>query len=421
MAPSPHPLPRNTHKVKDTSLAGERGQHFAAADFSDAHPNPVIPPKSLCRIPSPVVRSQERWLPHGQFPLQEPLTRRENPDNPGSPMNFQTDNPLIFGFSIGSLWGARVRVSPFFLLLLLWLGGALGWKVGLLAFAVLTVVILLHEFCHVFAARLTGGDADEVILWPLGGLALCRRAPTFQSEFWTPAAGPLFHLVVCLLLLAGVYHRPDFWTDVLHPLYFPRINLDGGAFLQELAVLTFALNWKLLLLNLLPMLPLDGASMWHAVARNRWEPIVAKSALLIVSTVTHLVLAFVALNIDSSPGINLLLLTYMLLPITILEWIRLQAANLIGVEMEDSENYETFDEDEEGQPRRTRSPGLIERWNMERERKRQEKEELERIETEAQLDALLEKVHQSGIDSLSESEKRFLKKASARYRGQNRP
>ena len=161
--------------------------------------------------------------------------------------------------------------------------------------------------------------------------------------------------------------------------------------------------------------------MWHAVARHRWEPIVAKSAMLIVSTVTHIVIAVVALNIDSSLGIGLLFLSYMLLPITSLEWIRLQAANLIGVEMEDSENYETFDEDEEGQPRRTRSPGLIERWNMERERKRQEREEQERIETETQLDTLLEKVHQTGMDSLSESEKRFLKKASARYRGQNRP
>lgn len=336
-------------------------------------------------------------------------------------MNFQTDSPLIFGFPIGTLWGARVRVSPFFLLLLLWLVGLLGWKVGLLAFAVLTVVILLHEYGHVFAARLTGGDADEVILWPLGGLALCRRAPTFQSEFWTPAAGPLFHLAVCVLLLVGVWDRPDFWSAVVHPLSFPPIDLKQGQFFQELVLLTFALNWKLLLLNLLPMLPLDGASMWHAVARHRWEPIVAKTAMLVVSTLTHVILACVAMYIDSSRGIGLLLLTYMLLPITILEWIRLQAANLIGVEMEGSENYESFDDDEDGQPRRTRSPGLLERWKMERERKRQEKEDRERIETEAQLDALLEKVHQSGIDSLSESEKRFLKKASARYRGQNRP
>lgn len=341
-----------------------------------------------------------------------------NPGNQGPLMNFQTDSPLIFGFPIGTLWGARVRVSPLYLLLLPWLARLLGWQVGLLAFVVLTVVILLHEFCHVFAARLTGGDADEVIIWPLGGLALCRRAQTFQSEFLTPAAGPLFHLAVCVLLLPGVYSTN--FAEAIHPLRLPTIHLEGG-FLQGLVLLTFALNWKLLLLNLLPMLPLDGASMWHAVARHRWEPIVAKSAMLIASTLTHLVIAIVALNIDSSLGIGLLFLTYMLLPITILEWIRLQAANLIGIEMEDPENYEPFGDDEAGPARRTRSPGLLERWKLDRERKRQEREEQERIETETQLDSLLEKVHQTGMDSLSESEKRFLKKASARYRGQNRP
>ncbi len=334
-------------------------------------------------------------------------------------MNFQTDSPLIFGFPVGTLWGARVRVSPFFLLILLWLAGPLGWKVGLLAFAIFTITTLLHEYGHVFAARLTGGDADEVILWPLGGLALCRRAPTFQSEFLTPAAGPLVDLAICVLLLPWIIPSDQFWT-LVHPIYFPRIDLSQG-FVQSVVMLTFALNWKLLLLNLLPMLPLDGASMWHAIARHRWEPIVAKTAMLVVSTITHVILACVAMNIDSSIGIGLLLLTYILLPITILEWIRLQAANLIGVEMEDSENYDSFDDDENGQPRRTRTPGLFERWKLERERKRQEKEELERVETEARLDALLEKVHQTGIDSLTEAEKRFLKKASARYRGQNRP
>ena len=334
-------------------------------------------------------------------------------------MNFQTDSPLIFGFPIGTLWGARVRVSPLYALLLLWLVGPLGWKVGLLAFAVLTVAILLHEYCHVFAARLTGGDADEVIIWPLGGLALCRRAPTFQSEFLTPAAGPLFHLGVCFVLLKWVYMGPH-WEDATHPLLFPTIHLDQG-FMSGLCVLAFALNWKLFLLNLLPMLPLDGASMWHAVARYRWEPIVAKSAMLIVSTLTHLILAFVALNIDSSLGLVLLFLSYMLLPITIIEWIRLQAANLIGYEVDESENYEQFGEDEDRPPRRTRNPGLLERWNLERERKRAERDTLERIEAEAKLDALLEKVHLTGIDSLSEAEKRFLKQASARYRGQSRP
>ena len=337
-------------------------------------------------------------------------------------MQFETDNPLIFGYTIGTLWGARVRVSPLYLLVLLWFVGPLGWKVGLLAFAILTPLILLHEFAHVFAARLTGGDSDEVIIWPLGGLALCRRAPTFQSEFLTPAAGPLLHLAFCAVMFSWVYSLPQIeFEQLLHPIYFPEFQFSKG-WLHAVLLMTFTLNYKLLLLNLLPMLPLDGSSMCHALARHRWEPIIAKTAMLIVSTVVHMLLMMIAMNLkDTAVGINVLFMSWMLLPVTIVEWIRLQAANLIGGDLEESENYDQYGEDEEGQPKRTRSPGLLERWKLERERKRAEREAQERILVEAQLDALLEKVHLSGIDSLSDSEKKFLKQASARYRGQSRP
>jgi stage IV sporulation protein FB len=335
-------------------------------------------------------------------------------------MNFLTDSPLFFGFPIATLWGARVRVSPFYALLLLWLIGQFGAGVGALAFVVLTVSTLLHEYGHVFAARLTGGDADDVILWPLGGLALCRRAPTFQSEFLTATAGPLVNLALSILTFSWVYSTEDLWT-ALNPLDFPELHLEQQGVLHVLLMLTFAINWKLMLLNLVPMLPLDGSNMLLAVARRRWEPIVSRTAMLIASTISHIIIAAVALNIDSSRGVRLLFLSYMLLPVTIVEWIRLQAANLIGYEIEDTEHFEPYGEDEEGSSQRPPAPGLLERWKQERERKRAEKEEQERVQAEAQLDALLEKVHQQGIDSLTESEKRFLKQASARYRGQSRP
>ena len=330
-------------------------------------------------------------------------------------MNFPTDSPLIFGFPIATLWGARIRVSPFYFALLLLMVGKFGGAVGVVAFLILSISTLLHEYGHVFAARLTGGDADDVILWPLGGLALCRRAPTFQSEFFTAAAGPLVNLALSILTFSWVYSTTDLWT-ALHPLRIPQIELERGI-LHVLLMLTFTLNWKLFLLNLLPLIPLDGSSMLLAAARRRWEPIVARTSVLIASAAAHVLMAAVALSIDSSLGVALLFLTYALLPVTIVEWVRLQAASLIGFEIEDTENYERYGDDDEENSQRTPAPGLLERWKLERA----EKEEQERIQAEAQLDALLEKVHLRGIDSLTESEKRFLKQASARYRGQSRP
>ena len=32
-------------------------------------------------------------------------------------------------------------------------------------------IILLHEFGHCFGARYVDGDAKEILIWPLGGLA----------------------------------------------------------------------------------------------------------------------------------------------------------------------------------------------------------------------------------------------------------
>lgn len=327
-------------------------------------------------------------------------------------MSSPFSNPLVFGFHVGTLWDTRIRISPLTLFILFWMGQALGWQIGLVAFAVLLLITLCHEFFHVFAARLTGGDSDEVILWPLGGLAMCRTAPTFQSEFLTPAAGPIFHLLACLILVGPLHASTGFtW----HPIYFPDVDLASRP-LEALGLIAFTLNWKLLLLNLLPVFPLDGSGMVLAAARQRWESVVARGVSLIVSAVAHVILATIALNIDATAGRSLLLLCYILLPITILEYIKMQAAAMMGYEVYDSESPLDEDEDE-GHARPPRPVGFFERWRLERERKRQEREEQERITAELQLDLLLDKVHREGMNSLTEAEKRFLKKTSARYRG----
>ena len=50
--------------------------------------------------------------------------------------------------------------------------------------------VLLHEFGHCFAARMTGGDAHEVLLWPLGGLASVDLPARPRAHLLTAGAGP---------------------------------------------------------------------------------------------------------------------------------------------------------------------------------------------------------------------------------------
>src|ERR1041385_1300071 len=38
-------------------------------------------------------------------------------------------------------------------------------------------IVLLHEFGHALACRQTGGHADTIVLWPLGGIAFVQPPP----------------------------------------------------------------------------------------------------------------------------------------------------------------------------------------------------------------------------------------------------
>ena len=39
------------------------------------------------------------------------------------------------------------------------------------------VIVLLHEFGHALACRSVGGQADRIVLWPLGGVAYVSPPP----------------------------------------------------------------------------------------------------------------------------------------------------------------------------------------------------------------------------------------------------
>src|SRR3954462_15787912 len=98
----------------------------------------------------------------------------------------------------------------------------------------LFVIVLLHEFGHCFAARYVDGEADEILMWPLGGLAYCRPPMTPMAHFITTAGGPFLNLAFCfvagLALLLGGFVPP------LNPLrtesvFFPVLtNIQDGKF-----------------------------------------------------------------------------------------------------------------------------------------------------------------------------------------------
>src|SRR5688572_18838997 len=54
----------------------------------------------------------------------------------------------------------------------------------------LFLFVLLHEFGHCFGCRAVGGHADDVLMWPLGGLASCDPPDRPWEHLVTTLCGP---------------------------------------------------------------------------------------------------------------------------------------------------------------------------------------------------------------------------------------
>ena len=73
------------------------------------------------------------------------------------------------------------------------------WNV--LEYLALFLIVLTHEFGHAFACRQVGGIADQIVLWPLGGVAYVNPPPRAGAMLWSIAAGPLVNVVLVPVFL----------------------------------------------------------------------------------------------------------------------------------------------------------------------------------------------------------------------------
>ena len=138
--------------------------------------------------------------------------------------------------------------------------GSLAWNA--LEYLALFVIVLLHECGHSLACRSVGGKADEIVLWPLGGVAYVAPPQRPGATLWSIAAGPLVN-VVLFFLLGGllVLSGSTGWLDVAP---------DVIRFLRAV----WYTNLVLLIFNLLPIYPLDGGQivrslLWFVIGRAR--------------------------------------------------------------------------------------------------------------------------------------------------------
>lgn len=163
---------------------------------------------------------------------------------------------------IGRLFGITIRLHMLFVI---WVGYNVliagdDWTDTLRFYLLLFGVVLCHEFGHCFGARIVGGHADNILLWPLGGLAYAEAPPRPWPQFVTLAAGPLVNFIFALLsgavFLLLVYYENWFGTPA--PAY---LETAWDRWLSTF----FILNVVLFCFNLLPIFPLDGGQLLRTI------------------------------------------------------------------------------------------------------------------------------------------------------------
>ncbi len=134
-----------------------------------------------------------------------------------------------------------------------------AWMV--LEYLSLFAIVLLHEFGHALACRQVGGKAEQIVLWPLGGVAFVSPPPRPGAVLWSIAAGPLVNLLLAPILFGAWY---------LTAAGFLPVGEDAQTYIEIVAII----NAGLFIFNMMPVYPLDGgqilqALLWFWLGRAR--------------------------------------------------------------------------------------------------------------------------------------------------------
>lgn len=144
---------------------------------------------------------------------------------------------------------------------------------GAAEYFALMLFVLMHEFGHSTACRSVGGEADQIVLWPLGGVAYVNPPQRPGATLWSIAAGPLVNVALAPVLFGLLwYARSAGWGERLP---------DAFEFVRSITVI----NLGLLIFNLLPIYPLDGGQILRSVL---WYPL-GRARSLMTATVIGLI------------------------------------------------------------------------------------------------------------------------------------
>ena len=384
--------------------------------------------------------------------------------------------PMNWALTLFRLGGVPVRVHLVFFLFAVGLvlrqvqpgaGTERPLEILLFTLPLLLAVALVHEFGRLAAARFAGGDCGEIVIWPFGGLVPADVPREPRSLAIASLGGPaaLLGLVAAgslILALNGflpnlnpvadpylaevknyrngrVYtsgfalrlYAPGSATPVALDDPKPEFNpdrLDDKAKTEstnhnyQRARLNGALVWVqrtvwlafvMLLVNLLPGQPLDFGYLAQAIV---WARSDFGNGVVVSGYLGYAVAAFGLLVTFASNEVSPLVVAML---VGMMAWVRLTRHEQDETGFGDfSSGYSSLDTVEDAPPKPRRKP-MLKRWLTARAAKRIHRENESRRKDDERMELLLEKISVSGKASLTDEERRFLERVSARYRNRN--
>ena len=329
----------------------------------------------------------------------------------------------------------------------------------------LFLIILIHEFGHVFGGRHVGGECEEILMWPLGGLAFVDTPREWRAHTFTALSGPLTNIAQCVL--AAVVLLGFGFIPTLSPLDSPYLSpmksyRDGRTYTSEYALKLyepgsavgvegtdkdwvvgkpevlreaadkaaaergferaqaptwavwvnrlFWLNLVLTLLNFIPAFPLDGGQILQGLVWARTDYRQGTVVACIAGFLCAMAMFVVSIVVESPLVIALCFFVF------IACWIKWrQLSEGVGEFGYDTEaGYRGMDDDDAPPPKPQKRVGFVKRWLQARAAKKLQREHEQRIKDDERMDQLLEKIARK--EPISEEERRFMQRVSERYR-----
>lgn len=330
-----------------------------------------------------------------------------------------------WSLSLGRWQGCEVRMHMHFPLLalgvLLYGNLANDYSPGaaLMFLGVLLASVAVHEMVRLVAAARVGGRSVLVVISPTGGLTQPQLPADPPAHLVAALAGPTAYLSLivasaCTLAAAGEAEILGL-LNLFNPQFIPTESN-----LHLVLQLGVWVNAWLLMINLLPAPPLDGAEL----LRSMLWPLVGRTSATAAT-------AHIALGAAAMAALLAVLLQHQVLGEWMPAWFPLSVTSIVllyggnrlsrqrrydvGLDIEQLEAEDAawlhgppVDEGEEV----VLVEHIQQRQQEALDRKRREREDVE----DAEVDAILSRLSATTFEQLSDEEQAILKRASRRYR-----